>query len=300
MKNHAKTLFKTIIKNFRAIQTVRLALESAPPLVLIAMCWLTAMVLVAIFAQALAPHDFMRIHLRARLLPPFWLEGGNPVHLLGTDDLGRDVLSRLIFSIRMSLLVAFLGTIIGAIIGTVVGFLAAHFRGVVDDAVMLAIDYQAALPFMILALAVVAFFSNSLILFIAIMGIYGWERYARITRGLTFSAVTHGYAVAVKTLGASPFRIYGLHILPNIANVLIVNVTLNFPQTILMETSLSFLGLGIQPPNTSLGNMVGFGRDYLLTAWWIAIFPALTIFLTTLSMSILGDWVRDRLDPTIK
>lgn len=100
--------------------------------------------------------------------------------------------------------------------------------------------------------------------------------------------------------GASPFRIYGLHILPNIANVLVVNMTLNFPQTILMETSLSFLGLGIQPPDTSLGNMVGFGRDYLLTAWWIAIFPAAAIFITTLTMSVLGDWVRDRLDPTLK
>jgi len=146
----------------------------------------------------------------------------------------------------------------------------------------------------------VATLGNSLVLFIGLMGIYGWERYARLTRGLTLSAVTHGYAVAVRTLGAGPLRIYGRHILPNIANALIVNMTLNFPQTILLETSLSFLGLGIQPPLTSLGNMVGFGRDYLLTAWWIAVFPALAIFIATLAMSILGDWVRDRLDPTLK
>ncbi|MCH8038583.1 MAG: ABC transporter permease, partial [Proteobacteria bacterium] len=151
-----------------------------------------------------------------------------------------------------------------------------------------------------LALAVVATLGNSLVLFIGLMGIYGWERYARLTRGLTLSAVTHGYAVAVRTLGAGPLRIYGRHILPNIANALIVNMTLNFPQTILLETSLSFLGLGIQPPLTSLGNMVGFGRDYLLTAWWIAVFPALAIFIATLAMSILGDWVRDRLVPTLK
>jgi peptide/nickel transport system permease protein len=165
---------------------------------------------------------------------------------------------------------------------------------------MAAIDFQAALPFMILALAIVAFFGNSLVLFIVVMGIFGWERYARITRGLALSAVTHGYAVAVRTLGAGSLRIYGRHILPNIVNALIVNMTLNFPQTVLLETSLSFLGLGIQPPLTSLGNMVGFGRDYLLTAWWIAVFAALTIFLATLAMSILGDWVRDRLDPTLK
>jgi peptide/nickel transport system permease protein len=200
----------------------------------------------------------------------------------------------------MSLLVAFIGTIIGAIFGTAVGFLAAHFRGWVDDAVMMAIDFQAALPFMIIALAVVAFFGNSIVLFIALMGIYGWERYARITRGLALAASTHGYAVAVTTLGATPLRVYGRHILPNIASALIVNMTLNFPGTVLMETSLSFLGLGVQPPLTSLGNMLGFGRDYLTTAWWIAVLPGITIFIATLAMSLLGDWVRDRLDPTLK
>jgi peptide/nickel transport system permease protein len=229
-----------------------------------------------------------------------WLEGGSWTHMLGTDDLGRDVLSRLFFSIRISLLVAFIGTIIGAVLGTAIGFLAAHFRGWVDDFVMMAIDFQAALPFMIIALAVVAFFGSNIFLFVALMGLYGWERYARITRGLALAASTHGYAVAVSTLGATPLRVYGRHILPNIASALIVNMTLNFPGTVLMETSLSFLGLGVQPPLTSLGNMLGFGRDYLTTAWWIAVFPGVTIFIATLAMSLLGDWVRDRLDPTLK
>ncbi len=132
------------------------------------------------------------------------------------------------------------------------------------------------------------------------MGIYGWERYARFARGLALSAEEQGYAVAVRTFGASPARIYLRHILPNVGNTLMVNMTLNFPQVIMMETSLSFLGLGIQPPNTSLGNMVGFGRDYILTAWWMALIPAVTIFITTLSMSIIGDWVRDKLDPALK
>jgi peptide/nickel transport system permease protein len=191
-----------------------------------------------------------------------------------------------------------MGTIIGAVVGTSLGLLAAHFRGWVDDLVMIAIDYQASIPFMVLALAVVAFFSNSLLLFILLMGLFGWERYARITRGLALSSIQHGYAVAVRSLGASPWRVYTRHILPNIANVLIVNMTLNFPQTIMLETSLSFLGMGIQPPMTSLGNMVGFGRDYLMTAWWLATFPALVIFFTTLAFALLGDWVRDKLDPT--
>ncbi|MFV1968877.1 MAG: ABC transporter permease [Pirellulaceae bacterium] len=274
--------------------------ERYPPLVTIAALWLLAMIAIAILATQLAPYDYAQMDLRSRLQPPVWLAGGKWNHFFGTDDLGRDVLSRLIFSIRLSLLVAFLGTIIGAVLGTAVGFVAAHFRGWVDDVVMMCIDFQASLPFMIIALAVLAFFGNSIVLFIALMGIYGWERYARITRGLALAASTHGYAVAVTTLGATPMRVYGRHILPNIASTLIVNMTLNFPGTVLMETSLSFLGLGVQPPLTSLGNMLGFGRDYLTTAWWIAVLPGITIFVTTLAMSLLGDWVRDRLDPTLK
>lgn len=260
--------------------------------------WLALMVSVAISSDLWQPYDYQEMNLRARFVPPIWMEGGSWSHVFGTDNLGRDVLSRLVVSIRISLLVALLGTVIGAILGTAIGLLAARFGGIADDIVMVGIDYQAALPFMILALAVVAFAGNSLTLFILLMGLYGWERYARISRGLALSAMTQGYAVAVKTMGASPLRIYGRHILPNIANALIVNMTLNFPQTIMLETSLSFLGLGIQPPMTSLGNMVGFGRDFLLNAWWLATIPALVIFVTTLAFALVGDWVRDQLDPT--
>ena len=270
-----------------------------PPLVIIAALWLLFMIFVAVSAPLISPYEYAAIDLRARLQAPAGMEGGDWRHVFGTDNLGRDVLSRLIFSIRLSLLVAFLGTVIGAILGTSLGFLAAHFRGWVDDVVMAAIDFQAALPFFIIALALLAFLGNSLTLFIALMGIYGWERYARLTRGLALSARTHGYAVAVNTLGATPIRIYLRHILPNISSALIVNMTLNFPGTVILETSLSFLGIGIQPPMTSLGNMLGFGRDYLTTAWWITVLPGITIFLATLAMSILGDWVRDRLDPTL-
>ncbi|MDH4611139.1 ABC transporter permease [Pseudomonas sp. BN102] len=269
-----------------------------PLLIWLSMGWLALLVLVALTGDLWLPYDYQHIDLRARLQPPIWLEAGSWNHLLGTDHLGRDVLSRLVTSVQVSLLVALVGTLISALLGTLVGLLATHFRGWVDDLAMIAIDYQASIPFMILALAVVAFFSNSLMLFILLMGLFGWERYARIARGLALSSVQHGYAVAVRTLGASPWRVYGRHILPNIANALIVNMTLNFPQTIMLETSLSFLGLGIQPPMSSLGNMVGFGRDYLLTAWWLATLPALVIFFTTLAFSLLGDWVRDKLNPT--
>jgi peptide/nickel transport system permease protein len=275
-------------------------LKRYPWLVMIAALWLLFMIFVAVSAPLISPYEYTAIDLRARLQAPVWMDGGAWKHVFGTDNLGRDVLSRLIFSIRMSLLVAFLGTVIGAVLGTALGFLAAHFRGWVDDVVMMAIDFQASLPFFIIALALLAFFDNSLALFIGLMGIYGWERYARITRGLTLSAVTHGYAVAANTLGATPVRVYLRHILPNISSALIVYMTLNFPSTVILESSLSFLGIGIQPPLTSLGNMLGFGRDYLTSAWWITVLPGATIFLATLAMSILGDWVRDRLDPTLK
>jgi len=276
----------------------RLPLQLTPG-ALACLIWLVLVLAVALLAPWLAPYDYEAVDLPARLKPPVWMAEGTWAHWLGTDDLGRDILSRLVHSVRMSLLVAVLGTAMGAVLGTTLGFLAAHFRGWVDDLVVMAIDFQAALPFMILALAVIAFFDSSLLLFIAVMGVYGWERYARITRGMTLSALGQGYALSLQVLGVPPLRIYLRHILPNIGSVLIVNVTLTFPAVILMETSLSFLGLGIQPPQTSLGNMVGFGRDYLMTAWWIAVLPSCVIFLTTLAMCLLGDWLRDRLDPTL-
>ena len=269
-------------------------------IILFAAVWLLAMLAIGVLAPLIAPFDYQEISLSSRLLPPVWMDGGSMENIFGTDDLGRDILSRLFHSIRLSLLVAIIGTMISAVLGTVLGFIAAHFRGVIDDFLMMLVDFQASLPFMILALTVIAFFESSIFLFIGLMGIYGWERYARFARGLALSAEEQGYAVAVRSFGASPVRIYLRHILPNVGNTLVVNMTLNFPKVIMMETSLSFLGLGIQPPETSLGNMVGFGRDFILTAWWMAIIPAITIFLTTLSMSILGDWVRDKLDPSLK
>ncbi|GAB5471099.1 MAG: ABC transporter permease [Rhodospirillales bacterium] len=273
------------------------ALRRFPLAIQLSLFWLGVMVLTALFADLLTPYDYTAMNLRARLQPPLFF-GGEWAHPLGTDQLGRDLLSRLIVSIRMSLLVALAGTVIGAVLGVAIGFVAAHFRRWVDDLLMVLVDFQAAMPFMILALTVLAFFGNSLTLFIAVMGLYGWERYARLTRGLTLAARNHGYVQALECLGARPVRLYGRHVLPNIASVLIVNMTINFPETVLIESSLSFLGLGIQPPLTSLGNMLGFGRGYLTSAWWIAVFPGLVVMLTVLAMSILGDWARDRLDPT--
>ncbi|MDB6453047.1 ABC transporter permease [Falsirhodobacter sp. 20TX0035] len=266
-----------------------------PALVLLAGVWMALMVGVAIFADQLRPYEITRMDLMARLAPM-----GTPGHILGTDELGRDVLSRLLQSIRMSLVIAFGATILSAVFGTTLGFLAAQFRGWVEHLVMALADFQAALPFMIMALSVLAFFGTSMVLLVGLMGFYGWERYARIARGLAISASAQGYASAVVQLGATPGRVYLKHILPNVASTLIVSMTLTFPEIILMESGLSFLGLGVQPPESSLGNMVGFGREYLTRAPWIMLAPSVVIVLTTLSISLLGDWLRDTLDPTIR
>ncbi|CAL75466.1 Putative oligopeptide ABC transporter (permease protein) [Bradyrhizobium sp. ORS 278] len=279
----------------KAVAARRLRWPNIPLSVTIAIAWIAAMLVVAIFADQIAPYGFTKFDLRNRLSLP-----GNPAHWLGTDELGRDVLSRLIVSIRISLLIAFGATAISAVAGTTLGFLAAHFRGLVEQFVLMLADFQASMPFLILALAVLAFFGNSLPLLIGLMGLFGWERYARIARGLAISANAQGYAAAVRQLGATPQRVYLRHILPNIASTLIVSMTLVFPEVILLESGLSFLGLGVQPPMTSLGNMVGYGREYLTRAPWIMLAPAVTIVVTTLAVSVIGDWLRDKLDPTLQ
>lgn len=270
-----------------------------PPSVMLAIGWIAVMVGVALLADRLSPFPYTALDLRNRLAPPVGL-GGTWLHPLGTDELRRDVLSRLLASIRTSLTIAFGATLIGAAFGTSLGFLAAHFRGLVEHAVLALVDFSATIPMLIFALSVLAFFGNSRALMVALLGLHAWERYARIARGLAIAASAQGYAFAVRQLGASPWRIYLRHVLPNIASTLIVSMTLAFPEIILLESGLSFLGLGVQPPDTSLGSMVGYGRDYLTRAPWILLAPATTIVLTTLSVSLLGDWLRDRLDPTLR
>jgi peptide/nickel transport system permease protein len=255
-------------------------------------------VLAGAFAQWLSPYDFRATHLRERLLPPFGFDGGTTKYVLGTDNLGRDILSRLLYATQISIALAFCGTLIAGLLGSVLGFVAAHRRGWVEDVILLLVDAQASLPFILIALAVMAFFGTDLWLFIALLGLNGWEKFARLVRGAVLSAKESGYAFAARGLGVSPWRLYSRHVLPNIANILIVQFTLNLPDTVLLETTLSFLGFGVQPPMTSLGQMLGAGRNHLLSAPWIALLPGAVIIGVTLSVSLLGDWLRDMLDPT--
>lgn len=246
-----------------------------------------------LLAPWIAPYGLEDMDLMARLVAPFT----SSAHILGTDELGRDILTRLLYSLRLSFVLAVCGTLIGAILGTALGFLAARFGGVVDDLVNVGVDFTASLPFIILALTILAFLGTDVKVIIVIMVFYGWDRYAKLSRNLARSAYTEGYAGALEGLGLPTRRILLKHILPNIASALVVNMTLNFPGMILLETSLSFLGVGVQPPMSSLGTMLGFGRDYLTTAWWIAVVPGVAIVISTLSMSVLGDWVQQKLEP---
>lgn len=264
----------------------------------IALCclWIAIVVFVGVTARWLAPFDYLGQDPLARFARPFV----SASHLLGTDYLGRDVISNLLVATQTTLMIAIIGSLICALIGTILGLLAAHFGGWVDNVIMGFSDAMASVPFIIVALGVLALLGSSPLLFVFLVGFANWERYARLTRGLVISAKEEGYAEAARIVGVPARRIYLRHMLPNIAGPLIVQFTVNFPEIILLESGLSFLGLGIQPPATSLGLMVADGRNYLAIAWWLSAFPGAVIVLTTLSISLLGDYLRDRLDARLR
>ena len=272
---------------------------STPLVVKLALGFVVVFVLFALFGQLLSPHEFRATSLFDRLKPPIGF-GGTWTYPLGTDGRGRDLLVRLALGAQITLIVAIVGTLVGAVLGSLLGIIAAEKRGPLEALIIGAVDVQASLPIIVVALFVLAVFNSSFTLFLLLVGLNGWEVYARLMRGAVLSAKEHGYVMAIRALGASSFRIYFRHIFPNVLNIVLVQFTINLPLTVLLETALSFLGLGVQPPLTSLGQIMSEGRDRLLTAWWLTLFPGLIIFFLALSISIIGDWVRDRLDPTLR
>lgn len=268
-------------------------------LVIAAFAVIAIYLLVAIFADWLSPYDFDAIDLRGRNLPPVGF-GGKMAHFFGTDELGRDLLSRLIVSVRVSLAIAVAASLISLVIGVSLGLASALRGGIFDIVIRVAVDFHAALPFLMFALAVLAFFGNNLVLFVCLLGLHGWQRYARLVRAVALAEYQKGYVAALRRLGASEWRVSILHVLRNIAAVIVINWTISLPEIMLVESSLSFLGLGIQPPLSSLGNMVGLGRDYIVTSWWIATIPGIAIFLIALAISMVGDWLRDFTDPGLR
>jgi peptide/nickel transport system permease protein len=282
------------------IQRSLKGLKKIPPLVFISIIILVIAIFTAIFGELIVSQEKLAIDLYSTLLPPAFMPGGDLANIFGTDDLGRDVLSRLIMAVRLSMVIAAVGALISAFLGIVLGLIAVHYRGIIEEIIMMLADVTWAMPYIILALAVIAIFGQNLFVLIFIIGFGGWEGYARLTRAMVLSAQEDGYVFALRSLGIPQIQIYLKHIFPNIINPLIVSFTVSFPSKILSESALSFLGLGVRPPLTSLGQMLGAGRDYLLFAPWITLIPGAVIFLITLAMSIIGDWVRDILDPTLR
>jgi len=271
-----------------------------PPLIAICLAFLILLTLSAIFAPLLTAQDPLKQSLAIRNRPPAWVTGGSTAHLFGTDNLGYDIFSRVLYGARISLGIGAIATIIGALIGTGAGLIAGFFRGPAEWLIMLFVDAQLATPFLVIAIAVIAAFGKGLPILIALAGISGWMLFARACRSTVLSLREREFVSAARALGATNGRILFRHILPNIWSVILVIVTIDLRRIILFEATLSFLGLGVQPPQPSWGSMIDKGREYLDTAWWISVFPGAALMLTVLAVSLVGDWLRDELDPTLR
>ena len=259
-----------------------------------------SLVVVAIFAELVAPHDPLEGDTYDRNEPPVWAEEGSPKFLLGTDHIGRDVLSRMIFGARVSLIVAVTVLVAGAALGTLVGLVAGYMGGLIDEALMRLVDFVFALPFIVVALVASVVWGASLELVIILLSLFTWAPFARQVRAESLQLKTMDYVALARVAGASGFRITVRHILPGVVNTVMVLSSLQVGSLILTESVLSFLGVGIPPPQPSWGSMVSEGRQYISTAWWISFFPGFAILLIVFSMNFFGDWLRDKLDPRLR
>ena len=260
---------------------------------------LLGMALTAVLAQYIAPHDPILVMLGDRLIPPFF-SGGTLKYPLGTDSLGQDILSRTIYGARISLLVAFSAVSISGIIGVTLGLIAGFYGGILDDVIMRIADIQLAFPAIILYIAVMAVVGPGLINIIVVMGVVGWVSFARIERGMVLALRETEFVSAARSVGVPTWRILLRHILPNAVSPIIIAASFSLASTIITESSLSFLGLGVPPSVPTWGAMLANGRDYLRAGWWLATFPGIAISLTVLSINLIGDWLRDYLDPRLR
>lgn len=254
----------------------------------------------AAIGPALVSFDPDAQTLLARLRPPLGFDRAMASHPLGTDELGRDMLSRTLHGLRLTLVIALTGSVISLVVGGITGILAGYLRGFVPAFIMAVVDIQIAVPFTLIALLVVAIFGNSLPVLICVIGLSGWEVYARVMRAQVMTVSRQPFVEAARAAGASHLRILLRHVLPNVVSPIIVVWTMTFSGLILLESSLSFLGLGVQPPTATLGSMVGSGRDYLATNPWIAVVPSVAIMFVSLLVLLIGDWLRDALDVKLK
>ncbi len=254
----------------------------------------------AVFAPVLAPYSPIVVDIQHRLGPPAWMDGGTRAHVLGTDQVGRDLLSRMIYGGRVSLIIGVTAVLLSATIGVLLGMAAGYFGARVDWTIMAVINVMLTFPFVLLALAVIAVLGPSLVNMILVIGVADWPLYARVIRAETLAIREREFVLAGRALGMSHIRIVFGQILPNLISVIVVIATLQVARVIILESFLSFLGLGVQPPTPAWGNMLGEGRVYMLNSWWIATFPGLAIFITTLAINLMGNALRDWLDPHMK
>jgi len=261
---------------------------------------IATMVFMAVFAPLLAPHSPIDQTLRDKLLPPFWLEGGSFKYVLGTDAFGRDILSRLIYGARISLLVALLALTAGGGVGLVVGIVAGYLGGVIESILMRLVDAAFAFPAILFALLLAVTLGQGLGTLVIAISLLLWASFARVIRGEVLALKQRDFVALAKVRGCSEPRIMLTHILPNVLNTFMVLVTLNIGVVVIAEASLSFLGAGIPPPTPTWGLMVSEGRGRIGDAWWVSLIPGLAITALVLSVNVCGDWLRDRLDPRLR
>jgi peptide/nickel transport system permease protein len=261
---------------------------------------LAIVVAAAVFAPVLTSHDPYAQDLFARMKPPFWMAGTNPDHILGTDQLGRDYLARLLYGARISLLIGLVTALISGTIGTLLGVAAGYFGGKVDLFVTFLINVRLAMPVVLVALAIVALFGGSLQVVIMVLGLLLWDRFAVVMRSSVMQIRDLEYVNAARAIGCSTTRIVLSEIMPNIANNLIVVMTLEMAHAILLEAALSFLGLGVQPPTPSWGLMISEGKQMMLFQPWLITIPGIALFLLVLAINLMGDGLRDVTAPESK
>lgn len=266
----------------------------------VCLVWILGISVAAVFAPVLASHDPLDQNLMARNRPPAWLEGGTWNHPLGTDQIGYDLFARTLYGARPALQIAAIAAVISLVIGTALGLISGYFRGLLDAVIMLLVDAQLSTPFIVVAIAAVAAFGRSMPLLILLAGVSSWMIFARTVRAQVLTLRDREFIRATEAIGATDTRILVHHLLPNLTSIIIVLVTTQIRHLILFEASMSFLGLGVPPPSPSWGSMISNGRDYLLSAWWISVVPGIALMLTVLAASLIGDWLRDLLDPTLR
>ncbi len=261
---------------------------------------ITTVIFVAVFAPFLTPHSPTSQTLQKRLTPPAWQRGGSSMHLLGTDTLGRDSLSRLFYGARVTLIVAGAALLIAGGVGLVVGILSGYLGGPVDTVLMRTVDASLAFPTILIALVLAVTLGQGVFTVVLAIGLILWARVARVIRGEVIALRQRDFVTGAVAVGCSPLRIMARHILPMVVNTFLVLVSLNIGYAIVVEATLSFLGAGIPPPTPTWGQMVSEGRAHITSAWWLSIVPGAAITLVVLAFNVFGDWLRDQLDPTLR